>query len=151
MSHYPINFANAFIPVIKFSRISMILLTVSTVLKLIFAAIIQSNQLVQVACVLLSSAVILSHNSALDDFDTFLETTYCDSMSRQSFISSIYPFLPAFPSVAIAELIYFLAFFVTGYLQNQSLTGIRLVTCSTQDEIDHQKRFCVGPIDLMNS
>ncbi|CAI2351537.1 unnamed protein product [Caenorhabditis sp. 36 PRJEB53466] len=118
----------------KFSRVAMILLTVSTVLKLIFAAIMQTNQLIQVACVLLSSAVILSHNSVLDDFDSFLKDTWCDSMNV--------------PSVAIAQLIYFLSFFVTGYLQHQSLAGIRLVTCSTQEEIEYEKRFCVGPVHL---
>ncbi|KAF1757557.1 hypothetical protein GCK72_014013 [Caenorhabditis remanei] len=122
---------------IQLSRIALILLTISTVLKLIFVAIIQTNQLLQVICVLIASAVILSHNTALEDFDNFLIDTHCDSMT--------------FPSVAIAQLIYFLAFFTTGYLQYQCLSGIRVVTCSTQEEIEHRKRFCEEPIDLISN
>lgn len=61
---------------------AMILLTISTVLKLIFVAIIQTNHLLQVACVILASGVILSHNTALEDFDSFLVDTHCDSMGK---------------------------------------------------------------------
>ncbi|CAP26399.1 Protein CBG05954 [Caenorhabditis briggsae] len=119
---------------IQYSRVAMILLTISTVLKLIFVAIIQTNRLLQAVCVLIASAVILSHNTALEDFDNFLIDTNCDSMAT--------------PYVAISQLIYFLAFFVTGYLQYQCLAGIRVVTCSTPEEIEHRKRFCEEPIDL---
>ncbi|CAA93432.2 uncharacterized protein CELE_ZK596.3 [Caenorhabditis elegans] len=121
----------------QYTRMAMILLTISTVLKLIFVAIIQTNHLLQVACVILASGVILSHNTALEDFDSFLVDTHCDSM--------------ALPSVAFSQLIYFLAFFTTGYLQYQCLAGIRVVTCSTPEELEHRKRFCEGPIDLIST
>ncbi|CAI5439462.1 unnamed protein product [Caenorhabditis angaria] len=116
---------------IHFTRLSLIAVTFTTVIKLIVNSFLHNkNKYIQLICMISISFVILSHNTIIQDYDDFIKSPTCDSMTT--------------PSVVFSQLLVIFSFGLCSYLQCLSMRGLQCMTGVTECELQYQQRFCAG-------